>query len=71
MHIGDFNDFANSISPEAVEAICNDANMKVQQMREDSNPKNRTYFGNQLFMLSYTVSIELLGLYHKWLEEQL
>lgn len=71
MDIGNFNDFLDSITQETVEQIANDANIKAQQTRGDMSPNDPRFIGTQVGALSFTISLELLGLYHKWLEQQL
>lgn len=70
MNIGNFEDFMATITPEIIEQITADANLKAAQMRESAEPGDRTNFGNQVACISLTYSLELLGLYHKWLEQQ-
>jgi len=62
-----FNDFISSISKEDATAIMEDASLKVAEIRSVTTPGSPDYFGNQIGALSYTIAIELLGLYHKWL----
>ncbi len=69
MMIGKFDDFLKTVTPEVIEQISNDANLKAAQVREGSS--GLTLLGNQIGMVSLTFSLELLGLYHKWLEQQL
>lgn len=66
----DFNEFLASISPEDTAEIMNDANQKALQMRETMDPHDPARFGNQIGAISYTIALELLGLYHKWLEQE-
>lgn len=64
-----FNDFMSSFSPEDVMAIVDDANQKAQDIRNTMSPSDPSFVGSQIGVISYTIAIELLGLYHKWLEE--
>lgn len=70
MRIGDFNDFVATLTPEVVGQITADAQLKVEQMREDSDTNDKTWLGNQIAAISFTYALEILGFYHKWLEEQ-
>ena len=65
----DFNDFLESISIEDAAAIMDDANYKAAEIRKNSPPNDPTRFGDQIGAISYTITLELLGLYHKWLEQ--
>lgn len=67
--IGKFDDFLKTVTPEVLEQILNDANLKAAQAREDSS--RLTLWGNQVGVVSFTFSLELLRLYHKWIEQQL
>ena len=67
--IAKFDDFLKTLTPEVIEKIADSANLKTQQIRESSS--DVTCFGNQVGMISFTFSLELLGLYHKWLEQQI
>lgn len=64
MYIGPFNDFMATITPEHINSICDDANEKVAAIMPSG-------LGTQIGIVSYTIAIELLGLYHKWLEQEL
>lgn len=64
----DFNDFVASISEEDFFAIMKDASDKANKMkiRLGDDPAS---LGTQVGAISYTIALELLGLYHKWTEE--
>lgn len=70
MFLGDFDDFLHSITQEIAEQITNDALMKSKQVGQDSPPGDEAKMGNQIAMIAFTYSVELLGLYHKWLGQQ-
>lgn len=65
-----FDDFMTTLTPDVLSGIIDDANLKAQQMRDKSG-NSLTSFGNQIGAVSYTISLELLACYHKWLEQQL
>lgn len=65
-----FDDFMSSFSLEEVYAIVDDANQKASEIRCEMDPNNPAFVGTQVGVISYTIAIELLGLYHKWLEEE-
>jgi len=67
-NLKDFNDFLKSITQEDLNAIFEDANKKAAEAR-DAMSSGKEYFGNQIGVVSYTIALELLGLYHKWLEQ--
>lgn len=64
----DFNEFLASITQEDVSAIMRDAADKASHMKSllGNDP---TSLGTQIGAISYTVALELLGLYHHWLGE--
>lgn len=64
----DFNDFLATVTPEVVAQICEDANLKAAQIRSASEPAEM--LSNQIGAISLTFSLELLGLYHKWIEKE-
>lgn len=64
-----FDEFMASFGPEEVMSIIDDANQKAQDIRNKMEPSDPAFFGTQIGAISYTIAIELLGLYHKWLEE--
>lgn len=66
----DFNDFLKFISPDVMTAIFEDANKKASDIREKTDFTNVAWLGNQIGIISYTIALELLGLYHKWLEQE-
>lgn len=63
----DFNDFIISIDTETAESIARDVNLKMEQARTKFDPSDPKFLGTQLTAAAYTISLELLGLYHKWL----
>ncbi len=50
--------------------ILEDANKKASDIREKTNFNSAAWLGNQVGIISYTIALELLGLYHKWLEQE-
>lgn len=64
-----FDDFMASFGPDEIMAIVDDANQKAQDIRNEMDASDPAFVGTQIGMISYTIAIELLGLYHKWLEE--
>lgn len=71
MSIGSFDDFMRTIKPDYIEQIAEDANEKATAILSNMGPSNPGLLGTQVGVISYTIAIELLGLYHKWLEQQL
>lgn len=65
-----FNDFLNSFGPEEFMAIINDANQKAVEIKNKTSTPDELPLGNIIAITSYTISLELLGLYHKWLSEE-
>lgn len=64
-----FEDFMATLTPDILTGIIDDANLKAQQMRDRSG-SGLTSLGNQIGIVSYTISLELLACYHKWIEQQ-
>lgn len=59
-----------SFSLEDVYAIVDDANLKAMEARNGMDQDNPAFFGTQVGVIAYTIAIELLGLYHKWIEKR-
>jgi len=57
----DFTDFLKQLSPET-----------IVQMTEDAKSKSEavTGSGQQVAAISFTIALELLGLYHQWICEE-
>lgn len=65
-----FQDFMASLDSSTVLGIVNDANLKAKQVYEDAAP-GEDALSMQIGVVSYTIALELLACYHKWLEPQL
>ena len=65
----DFQEFLATLTPETLMAICDDAQLKASQIREQTSPTDKSYLGNQIAVISYTMALELLATYHHWLEQ--
>lgn len=63
-----FDDFLKQLTPETISAIADDVNRKTQNIREKT-PPGVSAFSNQIGVTAFTISIEVLGLYHHWLHE--
>lgn len=59
----DYNDFIAHLTPEMISDICNDVNQKTSNFHGPQAPANRSAIA------AFTISLELLGTYHKWLEQ--
>lgn len=66
-----FDEFMASFGPEEVAAIMSDANEKAAEIRKITPDSDKTNLGNQIGVVSFTIALEIVGLYHKWLEQQL
>ena len=71
MNIEPFEKFLNTLTPEIIEQITEKAGLRAEEVRNDPEADAKTFVGNQIAAISLTYSIELLSLYHKWLEQQL
>ena len=71
MQFPSFDDFMATLSPDTVAGIMGDANAASRLVK----PAKLTYpedaAGLQVLSISFQVSLELLAVYHKWLEQQL
>lgn len=65
----DFNDFLATISTERLKSMAADANLKMAEVQKSLNPSDPSLFGTQVVTAAYTISLELLGLYHLWIEQ--
>lgn len=64
-----FNDFVGSISLDKIYQISDDVEAKLREIASNMGEQNPAVLGTQIAAVSYTISIELLGLYHKWRED--
>lgn len=65
----DFNDFLATISIERLKSMAADANLKMSEVQKSLDPSDPSLFGTQVVTAAYTISLELLGLYHLWIEQ--
>lgn len=63
MHLPDFQDFLCTLTPEKIAQIMEDAQVKAIQASPNGS-------GGEISAISWTISLELLALYHVWLENQ-
>lgn len=64
MKYPDFQDFLHTLTPEKMGGIFVDAKQKCEQTAAFDS-------GGQIISMSWTISLELLALYHIWVEEYL
>lgn len=64
MQFPKFQDFLATLSPEMITGIMEDAKLKCESLTSAGT-------GEQIGAISWTISLELLALYHVWLEESL
>lgn len=71
MELPSFVDFMATLDEETIEGIFKDANnaSKIPTYTKGIQPDNIP--GLQMQLISYQISLELLAVYHKWLERQL
>ena len=71
MTLPPFEQFMASLDPETVSGIMRDANnaAKIAASTDGINPLNVP--GLQAQAMSFQVALELLAVYHKWLEQEL
>lgn len=56
-----FDDFLATLTPEVIEEICDIANSKTSELKGFAN------FANSIGVQNITITLELLNLYHDWL----
>lgn len=66
MHMRSFDDFMSSFGEEDIKSIASDATKKAIEVSKSMDPNDPGFVGTQIGVISYTIAIELLGLYHKW-----
>lgn len=62
----DFNDFLIFLDQNKIENILSDAQLKAKEVQFLDSANG---IGNQIAVLSFTISLEVVGLYHAWLEQ--
>ena len=62
----DFNDFLLFLDQKKIENILSDAQLKAKEVQFLDSQNG---IGNQIAVLSFTISLEVVGLYHAWLEQ--
>lgn len=62
MKLPDFQEFLSTLAPNKIEQIMADAKIKCSDV-------SGMGFGEQVAAISWTISLELLALYHLWLED--
>ena len=65
-----FQEFMASLDSETVSGIMRDAN-KAMKIAAEQDVHRENVPGLQLLSASYQISLELLAVYHKWLEQHL
>jgi len=63
-----FNDFLNTLTPDKISKIINEADKSVEIFRNQEN--DRTRLGNQIGGISLKITLGLLEEYHKWLHQE-
>ena len=63
-HWPDFVTFISSLNENTIQNIAEDAKKKCEEVKAFG-------VGSQTLAISWTVSLELLALYHQWLLEEL
>lgn len=71
MQFPSFDDFMATLSPDTVAGIMGDANAASRLVKPDKLTYPEDAAGLQVLSISFQVSLELLAVYHKWLEQQL
>lgn len=64
-----FAEFVSSISSEDVAAISSKANSMAIEVRDNTDPSDSDFLGNQIGAISYSIALSLLERYHKWLSQ--
>lgn len=70
LSIGNFEDFLATLTPDVIEQIFSDAKLKSDQVLEAYKFSRTSCSGEQVSAITFTCSLELLALYHKWIETE-
>ena len=66
--VKNFNDFLNSLTPDKLSKIVNEANQDVEIFRNQED--GRTRLGNQIGNISLNLTLGVLEEDHKWLHQE-
>ena len=62
-----FDDFLKELTPDTIGSIVDDVNQKTTSISENHKGGFASSLSNQIGITAFTISVELLGLYHHWL----
>lgn len=71
MQLPDFSDFLNTLDSDTISSIMKDANIAAKLVTENTYVLESNKLGLQMLSISYQMSLTLLAVYHKWLEQSL
>ena len=69
--IPSFDDFLKTLTPDIMNQIGEDINLKLEQARSKITEDDPNFVGTQVSAIALTTSLEILGCYHKWIQERL
>ena len=71
MNLPPFEDFLATLDPDTISAIMGDASNAAKVVSNTPLADERDKFPLQVMSISYQVALEVLAVYHKWLEQEL
>lgn len=71
MNLPPFEDFLSSLDPDIISGVMGDANNAAKIIEEIQLSNEQSRIPLQILSISYQVSLEILAVYHRWLEQEL
>lgn len=71
MNLPPFEDFLATLDPDTISGIMGDANNAAKIVSSTPLADERDKIPLQVSSISYQVALEVLAVYHKWLEQAL
>lgn len=71
MNLPPFEDFLASLDPDTISGIMKDASNAAKVVYDTPLAVESDRIPLQVLSISYQVSLEVLAVYHKWLEQEL
>lgn len=71
MNLPPFEDFLATLDPDTTSGIMKDANNAAKLVNKTPLSDERDKIPLQVLSISYQIAIEVLAVYHKWLEQEL
>lgn len=71
LNLPPFEDFLATLDPDTISGIMGDANQAAKSVNRVSLADQSDKVPLQVLSISYQTALELLAVYHKWLEQNL